>query len=131
MASGPSNSLRHGDGAQVESAHDLRIAPDCAIGDAGPSDLVMVSASRPLPAEWMARHATVLLDMPRLNQSGYAILPLARPHDLAGIAGMSRRACDARRRAPSIQQVGLAVGYEDAGFFLRVFKRHSGMTPAA
>ena len=33
--------------------------------------------------------------------------------------------------APSIQQVGAAVGYDDAEFFRRIFKRHNGMTPAA
>lgn len=30
----------------------------------------------------------------------------------------------------SIQAVGLHVGYEDAGFFRSLFKRHTGMTPA-
>ena len=33
--------------------------------------------------------------------------------------------------APSIQQVGVSVGYGDTAFFRRVFKWHSGMTPAA
>lgn len=33
--------------------------------------------------------------------------------------------------APSIQQVGTAVGYEDPAFFRRVFKRHMKLTPAA
>ena len=33
--------------------------------------------------------------------------------------------------AASIGQVGMAVGYTDTAFFRRVFKRHSGMTPAA
>jgi transcriptional regulator GlxA family with amidase domain len=32
--------------------------------------------------------------------------------------------------ASSIQAVGLHVGYEDAGFFRSLFKRHTGMTPA-
>jgi len=122
----------------------------------------------------------LLLDMPRLTQSGYAILPLARPHDdakvrmvedhlsanfpsdlcvddLADIAGMSRRNLVRRFKAatghmprvyhqmlrmaaartmleegaPSIQRVGVAVGYDDAEFFRRIFKRHNGMTPAA
>jgi len=122
----------------------------------------------------------LLLDMPRLTQSGYAILPLAPPHDdakvrtvedhlsanfrrdlcvddLADIAGMSRRNLVRRFKAatghmprvyhqmlrmaaartmleegaPSIQRVGAAVGYDDAEFFRRIFKRHNGMTPAA
>jgi transcriptional regulator GlxA family with amidase domain len=33
--------------------------------------------------------------------------------------------------ASSIEQVGLSVGYSDTAHFRRVFKRHSGMTPAA
>lgn len=33
--------------------------------------------------------------------------------------------------AASIEQVGMAVGYTDTAFFRRVFKRYSGMTPAA
>lgn len=47
------------DGAPVKSAYGLRIAPDRAIADLGPVDLVMVSASGPVPAEWMARHAAI------------------------------------------------------------------------
>jgi len=267
------------DGAPIESAFGLRIAPDCAISDIGPTDLVMVSASGPVPSDWMSRHATLLpwlgerrhqgsqiagvcsgvaflaeagllngrrattywgvadrfrdrypdvdwqtdllitedgglfcgggvnaatdlslylvermcghrvavecakallLDMPRLNQTGYAILPLARPHgdrkvqhleehlsthfardvpidELAQVSGMSHRnlirrfkeatgfqpgvylqmlrVAAARRMledgAPSIQQVSTQIGYEDVTFFRRVFKRHSGMTPAS
>ena len=30
-----------------------------------------------------------------------------------------------------IQEVGLAVGYEDVAFFRDLFKRHVGLTPAA
>lgn len=267
------------DGTPVRSAYGLHIAPDRAITDLGPVDLVMVSASGPLPEEWMARHAAIppwlaeryrsgtriagvcsgvaflaeaglldgrratthwgvaegfrrrypnvdwetdllitedaglycsggvnaasdlglhlverlcgrdvaiecskalLLDMPRTCQSGYALLPLTRPHDdekvrdaehhltghfahdvpveeLADVAGMSRRnlvrrfkqatghmpgayqqmlrVAAARRMledgAPSIEQVGLSVGYEDVAFFRRVFKRHCGITPSA
>lgn len=267
------------DGDPVESAYGLRITPDSSIAEVGPADLVIVSASGPLPAEWMSRHAALLpwlvdryqrgallagvcsgvaflaeaglldgrratthwgvadvfrrrypdvdwctdmlitedaglfcsggvnaatdlslylierlcghrvavecskallLDMPRLNQSGYSILPLGRPHgdrkvrqledhisanfrhdvpisELAEIAGMSHRTlmrrfkeatgtlpgaylqmvrvAAARRMledgAPSIQQVGISVGYEDVAFFRRVFKRYSGMTPAS
>ncbi|MEQ8920536.1 MAG: DJ-1/PfpI family protein, partial [Roseovarius sp.] len=48
------------DGAPVESAHGLRLTPDCAIDQCGPADLVMVSASGPVPAEWLARHAALL-----------------------------------------------------------------------
>ncbi|QFT91693.1 HTH-type transcriptional regulator CdhR [Roseovarius sp. THAF9] len=267
------------DGRSIETAHGLRITPDCAIDETGPADLVIASASGPVPSEWMARHAALvpwlieryddgclvagvcsgvaflaeaglldgrrattywgvadafrarypavdwrtdllitedagifcgggvnaaadlslylverlcghrvavecsralLLDMPRQDQTGYAILPLARPHgddrirmiedhlsanfqrdvsveELAERAGMSRRTLMRRFKAAtnvrpgtyhqmlriaasrrmleegaaSIQQVSTAVGYEDAAFFRRVFKRHCGMTPAA
>lgn len=268
------------DGAPVESAYGLRITPDRSINDVGPADLIFISASGPLPSEWMHRHASLppwlaerhgnhgamlagvcsgvaflaeaglldgrratthwgvadafrrryprvdwrtdmlitedgglfcgggvnastdlslylverlcgrhvavecakalLLDMPRLNQSGYAILPVSRPHtdssmrgleeylhanfqrdvpieELAGIAGMSARTVIRRFKAAtgclpgaylqmirvaaarqmlengaaSVQQVGVSVGYEDTSFFRRVFKRYSGITPAA
>lgn len=267
------------DGAPIESAYGLRISPDSSIAEIGPVDLVIVSASGPLPSEWISEYAdllpwlveryhdgalvagvcsgvaflaeagllegrratthwgvadafsrrypnvdwrtdmlltedaglfcgggvnaatdlslylverlcghrvavecskALLLDMPRINQSGYAILPLGRPHEdskvrqledhitanfrrdvrieeLAELAGMSRRTtmrrfkeatgslpgaylqmvrvAAARRMledgAPSIQQVGISVGYENVAFFRRVFKRYSGMTPAA
>ncbi|WP_420327882.1 GlxA family transcriptional regulator [Mameliella sp.] len=267
------------DGAPVRSAYGLNIAPDCALPELGSLDLVMVSASGPVPDDWMARHAAIppwlaeryrtgtriagvcsgvaflaeagllagrtatthwgvaegfrqrypdvdwqtdllitedaglycsggvnaasnlslhlverlcgrdvaiecsmalLLDTPRPSQSGYALLPLARPHaddkireaehhltahftrevpveELAEVAGMSRRnlmrrfkqatghmpgvyqqmlRVSAARKmledgAPSIEQVGLSVGYEDVAFFRRVFKRHCGATPSA
>lgn len=47
------------DGQPVESAYGLRIAPDCALSDLGPVDLAMVSASGPVPEEWMTRHAAL------------------------------------------------------------------------
>lgn len=51
----------------------------------------------------------LLINMPRPSQSGYATLPLSRPHN------------DEKVRA--------AVGYEDAAFFRGLFKRATGMTP--
>jgi len=122
---------------------------------------------------------SLLLSMPRSRQSGYAVLPLSRPHSdekirgsenylqehfardisidgMAGRAGMSprnfiRRFKAATGRLPgaymqtlrvsaakgmlehgaaSIQDVCAKVGYEDLAFFRRLFKRHTGMTPA-
>jgi len=268
------------DGGPVESAYGLRIAPDKSIDEVGPADLVFISASGPLPSEWMHRHArllpwlverydrqgailagvcsgvaflaeaglldgrratthwgvaeefrlrypkvdwrtdmlitedaglfcgggvnaatdlslylverlcgreialqcskALLLDMPRLHQSGYAILPISRPHsdakvrgleeylhgnfqrdvpieEMARVSGMSARNLIRRFKAAtgclpgaylqmvrvaaarqmledgaaSVQRVAMSVGYEDTAFFRRVFKRHSGMTPAA
>lgn len=120
----------------------------------------------------------LLINMPRPFQSGYAVLPLSRPHDddkvrsaeaymekhyardisierLALRLNMSprnfiRRFKSATGRLPgsylqamrvavakemleggarSVQQVGAAVGYEDAAFFRNIFKRCTGMTP--
>jgi AraC-like DNA-binding protein len=31
----------------------------------------------------------------------------------------------------TIQEVGLAVGYEDSAFFRSLFKRHAGLAPGA
>lgn len=47
------------DGKPVRSAYGLHIAPDRAIRDVGSVDLVMVSASGPVPDEWMSRHAAI------------------------------------------------------------------------
>lgn len=267
------------DGKPIETAYGLRITPDRSIDEVESADLVFVSASGPLPSEWMQRHEALLpwlaawhergamlaavcsgaaflaeaglldgrratthwgvaeefrhryqevdwrtdmlitedsglfcgggvnaasdlslflverlcgrevalecskallLDMPRLHQSGYAILPISRPHtdakmrgleeylhtnfrrdvpieELARVAGMSPRNLIRRFKAAtsclpgaylqmvrvaaarqmledgaaSVQRVGVSVGYEDTSFFRRVFKRYSGMTPAA
>jgi transcriptional regulator GlxA family with amidase domain len=48
------------DGDPIDSAYGLRIVPDSSIAEAGPADLVMVSASGPVPSEWMSRHAALL-----------------------------------------------------------------------
>jgi transcriptional regulator GlxA family with amidase domain len=122
---------------------------------------------------------SLLLSVPRSRQSGYAVLPLSRPHadsnvtrveeylhshfdrdvsiaDLAKRASLSprtfiRRFKAATGRLPgaylralriasakemleqgeaSIQAVSSNAGYEDLAFFRRLFKRHTGMTPA-
>lgn len=122
---------------------------------------------------------SLVLDMPRTHQSGYAILPLSRPHQderireiedficvhyaenvtvelLASKAAMSprnfmRRFKAATGRLPgnylqarriavarelledgmdSIHTVSDRVGYEDASYFRKLFKRETGMTPA-
>lgn len=122
---------------------------------------------------------SLLLNMPRLSQSGYAVLPFSPPHAdaqvreaeqhlqekyrdaisaeaLADLCGMSprtflRRFKAATGRLPgaylqavriehakamlereraSVQQIALAVGYEDVSFFRALFKRATGMNPA-
>jgi transcriptional regulator GlxA family with amidase domain len=120
----------------------------------------------------------LLLDMPRTNQTGYAVLPVSRPHDddkirtaeayikkhfasdmpverIARHIHMSprnfiRRFKSATGRLPgnylqalritiakemleggrrSVQTISAAVGYDDAAFFRKLFKRSTGMTP--
>ena len=46
-------------GAPVQRAYGLNIAPDCAISDLGPVDLITVSASGPVPEDRMARYAAI------------------------------------------------------------------------
>jgi transcriptional regulator GlxA family with amidase domain len=123
---------------------------------------------------------SLLIDMPRTCQAGFAVLPLGRRHadepirraedwihrhcreefrfeDLARQLGMSPRnfirrfkqatglppvdyvqrlrVTAARRMLEederSVQEVCQAVGYEDAAFFRTLFKRHTGLSPAA
>ncbi|WP_022729939.1 GlxA family transcriptional regulator [Fodinicurvata sediminis] len=123
---------------------------------------------------------SMLVEMPRVNQAGFAVLPLTSRHDdgairkaeewlhahfhedvkLEGLAaqlGMSPRNFERRFKAAtgmkarnylqalrvaaarrmleqgarSVQQVGSAVGYDDAAHFRTLFKRHTGLTPAA
>lgn len=267
------------DGAPIESAYGLKIQADASIHDVSHADLVFVSASGPMPSQWIDRHRDVLpwlldwrrrgamlagvcsgvaflaeaglldglratthwgvaedfrhryprvdwradllitedqglfcgggvnastdlslylverlcgrevaiqcakaliLDMPRLHQSGYAFLPVARSHgdaqvrgveeylhanfhdcppieEVARQAGMSSRTLVRRFKAAtghlpgeylqmirvaaarqlledgerSVQRAAAMVGYEDTAYFRRVFKRFSGLTPAA
>lgn len=120
----------------------------------------------------------LVLDMPRVHQSGYAILPISKPHadqrirtiedyiaqhysdnlsveSLASQAAMSTRTFIRRFKAATgrlpgnyvqSQRIAVArallessaspvhiisckVGYEDLGFFRKIFKRETGMTP--
>lgn len=120
----------------------------------------------------------LVINMPRPFQSGYAVLPLSRPHEdkkvreaeayiersyagdvsfesLAKRLNMSPRNFSRRFKsatgklpgsylqamrvavakemlesgAPSVEAVGVAVGYADAAFFRSIFRRCTGMTP--
>ena len=122
----------------------------------------------------------LLLPMPRVYQTGYAMIPVSRPHGdaqiraieaflqanfrqalstpaLAARAGMGERtfvrhfkAATGRlpaaylqalrieaakimleRDARPIQSISIEVGYEDVAFFRSLFKRATGLTPAA
>lgn len=48
------------DGRPIESAYGLKITPEKSIAEVGPSELVLVSASGPVPSKWMHRHAALL-----------------------------------------------------------------------
>ncbi len=121
---------------------------------------------------------SLLIDMPRACQTGFAVLPMGARHADAAIhraeewihrhcreelrfaalareLGMSPRTFIRRFKAATglapidylqqlrvraaqrlleeddatVQQVGRAVGYEDAAFFRGLFKRHTGLTP--
>jgi transcriptional regulator GlxA family with amidase domain len=123
---------------------------------------------------------SLLIEMPRACQTGFAVLPMGTRHDdgtirraeewihrhcreefrfdgLARELGMSprnfiRRFKAATGLAPTdylhrlrvraaqhlleedgatVQEVGRAVGYEDPAFFRALFKRHTGLVPAA
>jgi transcriptional regulator GlxA family with amidase domain len=123
---------------------------------------------------------SLLIEMPRACQTGFAVLPLGRRHSdptirraeewiqrhcresfgfaaLARELGMSPRHFIRRFKAATglapvdylqrlrvraaqrlleephagVQEVGQAVGYEDAAFFRRLFVRHTGEPPAA
>lgn len=122
---------------------------------------------------------SLLVSMPRSRQSGYAVVPLAKPHAddrirqaeehlqqhfnhavsievLAERIGMSPRNFIRRFQAATghlpgeyqqllrlaaakellerdglpIQTLCARIGYQDVAFFRRIFKRHTGMTPA-
>src|SRR6185312_9408545 len=70
----------------------------------------------------------LLLETPRMWQSGYGAEP--------PLGYLHRLRIDAARhlletRGKSIADVGQAVGYDDLGFFRRLFKRHTGAPPQA
>lgn len=218
------------DGAPVESAYGLRIVPDRSIDEVGPADLIFVSASGPLPSEWMDRHAhllpwlverherqdvmlagvcsgvaflaeaglldgrratthwgvaeqfrhrypkvdwrtdmlitedaglfcgggvnaatdlslylverlcgreialecskALLLDMPRLHQSGYAILPIARPHDDAPVRALEDYLNANFRRDVSVEELAGVAGMSTRTL-IRRFKAATGCLPGA
>ena len=170
---------------QVDWRSDLLITEDdrifCGGGVNAATDLSLFLVERLCGRETAIGCAkALLLDMPRSHQSGYAILPMARPHGdaqvraledhlhahyrddipidaMARLSGMGRRTLIRRFKAAtghmpgqylqmvriavarqmleaggrSVKDVGAAVGYGDVAFFRDVFKRFSGLAPAA
>ncbi len=114
------------DGDPVESAYGLRIAPDRAIADLGPVDLVMVSASGPAPAEWMSRHAALPPWLSERYRSGTRIAGVCSGVAFLAEAGLldGRRATTHwgvaegfRQRYPDVDwQTDLLIT-EDAGLY--------------
>lgn len=114
------------DGEPIESAYGLRIAPDTGIADVGPADLVMVSASGPLPSEWMSRHAALLPWLVERYRSGTLLAGVCSGVAFLAEAGLldGRRAttywgvADAfRERYPDVDWCTDMLITEDAGLF--------------
>ena len=170
---------------EVDWRADLLITEDaglfCGGGVNASTDLSLYLVERLCGREIAVQCAKALiLDMPRVHQSGYAFLPVARSHgdaqvraveellhanfrdcpsvdEIAKNSGMSPRTLTRRFKAAtghlpgqylqmirvaaarqlfedgerSVQQAGVMVGYDDTAFFRRIFKRYSGLTPAA
>lgn len=114
------------DGDLIKSAYGLRISPDCSIADVGPTDLVMVSASGPVPSEWMSRHAALLPWLVERHRQGSLIAGVCSGAAFLAEAGLldGRRAttywgvADAfRERYPDVDwQTDLLIT-EDSGLF--------------
>lgn len=114
------------DGEPIESAFGLRIAPDCSLDDVGPADLVMVSASGPVPSEWMSRHAALLPWLVERRRQGSLLAGVCSGVGFLAEAGLldGRRAttywgvADAfRERYPEVDwQTDLLIT-EDGGLF--------------
>lgn len=152
----------------------------CSGGVYASIDISLYLVERLCGHETAVRTAQALLvDMPRNRQSGYAVLPLSRPHgdariraieeflqsspeSMPTVSELAARACMSPRTflrrfraatghlpgqylqllriraaremleagAESVQTISAAVGYEDTAFFRKLFKRHTGMTPA-
>lgn len=94
------------DGKPVRSAYGLHIAPDRAIADVGPVDLVMVSASGPVPAEWMSRHAAIPPWLAERYRSGTRIAGVC-----SGVAFLAEAGLLEGRRATT--HWGVAEGFRE------------------
>jgi len=71
---------------------------------------------------------TLLIDMPRMRQSAYAILPLSKPHDDQAIRRAEERIQDEYANELSVD--GLAEQFHmSARNFIRRFKAATGRTP--
>jgi len=114
------------DGAPIESAYGLTIAPDCSIEAVRRADLVFVSASGPLPAEWIDRHAAILPWLRRQRQAGALLAGVCSGVAFLAEAGLldGRRATTHwgtaetfRQRYPRVDWRTDLLITEDAGLF--------------
>jgi transcriptional regulator GlxA family with amidase domain len=91
--------------------------------------------------DWLHNHFPDTIDLDRLAED-FAIAPrtfLRRFKAATGetpLAYLQRLRTDAAKRMleedrMTVQEVGLAVGYEDVAFFRDLFKRHTGLPPGA
>jgi len=116
------------DGRPVESAYGLRNAPNCAIADLGPVDLVMVSASGPVPEDWMSRHAALPEWLRGRYEAGTIVAGVCSGVALLAKAGLldGRRATTHwgvveafRARYPNVHWCTDLLITKDAGLYLR------------
>lgn len=114
------------DGEPVESAYGLRIAPDHAIADARPADLVLVSASGPAPSEWISRHAELMPWLAKRYANGTLVAGVCSGVAFLAEAGLldGRRATTYwgvaeafRQRYPKVDWRTDLLITEDAGVF--------------
>ncbi|MEQ9813856.1 MAG: helix-turn-helix domain-containing protein [Azospirillaceae bacterium] len=114
------------DGAPIESAYGLTIAPDCGIEAVERADLVFVSASGPLPEEWMVRHQAVLPWLRRQRAEGALLAGVCSGVAFLAEAGLldGRQATthwgtaeNFRQRYPGIDWRTDLLITEDAGLF--------------
>ena len=70
----------------------------------------------------------LLLDMPRLDQSGYAILPLARPHGDRKVRALEEHISAHFKRGPPIEELAGLAGMSRRTL-MRRFKDATGFLP--
>ena len=118
---------RHADGQLPYSAMTRIVrGDDAAIGQA--LDWIETTTRwptrcprwRPRPGSCRGRSPAGSWPRPAAGRSSTSTRCASRP-----------RAASSRRAGPAVDDVGFKVGYEDPTFFRRLFRRATGMTPAA
>jgi len=93
------------DGEPIRSAYGLRIAPDRSIAEIDRADLIFVSASGAVPADWMQRHAEIPAWLAALHERGAFIAGVC-----SGVAFLAEAGFLDGRRATTHWGVAEAFG---------------------